>query len=131
MKTFFTILIADRNPHVRQLLERELVSEGFRVRLAESAREVLKWVYYADSLDLIILDPELFDLDRTTLLKRLQARNPSLPVVIHGFQSDDESYPADCGNTIFIEKREDSVEHLKHIANQILKLSCWPARVLR
>jgi CheY-like chemotaxis protein len=37
----FTILIADRNPNVRELLKRELVAEGYSVQLARSSREVL------------------------------------------------------------------------------------------
>lgn len=121
MKKNFTILIADRNPHVRKLLKRELASEGYRVRIAENAHEVLRWAYHSDSLDLIILDPDFFDADQTALLKRLQNRIPMLPVVIHSFQSDDVPYPDDSEYTIFIEKREDSVEHLKQIANEILQ----------
>lgn len=121
MKKNFTILIADRNPYVRKFLKRELVSEGYRIRMAENAHEVLKWAYHSAPLDLIILDPDFFDADQIALLKQLQSRIPMLPIVIHGFQLDGEPYPVDSENTIFIEKREDSVEHLKKIANEILQ----------
>jgi DNA-binding NtrC family response regulator len=124
VKKNFTILIADRNPHVRTFLQREMTAIGYRVRLADNGREVLKWAFQGEPLDLIILDPDFFDTDQTALLKRLQNRIPMLPVVIHSFQSDDAPYLFGSGNMIFVEKREDSVEHLKQIANEILKSSC-------
>jgi hypothetical protein len=46
-----------------------------------------------------------------------------LPVVIHSFQSGDGPSSAGDGQAIFIEKREDSIEHLKKIANDILENS--------
>ena len=116
MEKKFTILIADRNPHVRKFLKRELASEGYRIRIAENATEVLKRANHAESLDLIIIDPDSFHEDRTTLLKRLQNRIPILPIVIHSFQSDDNPYPVDSRHIIFVEKREDSIELLKKIA---------------
>lgn len=123
MNTNYTLLIADRNPHVRMFLQREMTAAGYRVRLADNARDVLTWAFQGEPIDLIILDPDLPDADQTVLLKGLQDRIPLLPVVIHSFQSDDAPYPVDSGNTIFIEKCEDSVEHLKQIANELLMQS--------
>ena len=45
MKKEYTILIADRNPNVRGLLKRELENEGYLVKMAKNAREVLDWAY--------------------------------------------------------------------------------------
>jgi len=119
MKKEFTILVADRNPHVRKFLARELSLEGFKVLLAENANKIVRRTDYTEPIDLIIIDPDLFDGDQDTLIKELQNRAPMLPVVIHSFQFNDEPYPAEDGHTIFIEKREDSIEHLKKIANDI------------
>ena len=121
MKQEFTILVADRNPHVRKFLKRELTLEGFRVRLAESATKALKRAYHTEPIDLIIIDPDFFDGDQDALIKQLQNRIPMLWVVFHSFQSNGEPYPADSRHTFFIEKREDSIEHLKKIANDILQ----------
>ena len=121
MKRMFTILVADRNPHVRKLLKRELTSEGFSVRVAENATNVLRRAYHTDPIDLIILDPDFFDEDQNALIKQLQNRIPMLPVVIHSFQSDDETFASDFRQTYFIEKREDSIEQLKNIANDLLQ----------
>jgi len=121
MKREFTILVADRNPHVRKFLERELTLEGFRVLLAENSNKIVRETQHAEPIDLMIIDPDLFDGDQDTLIKQLKNRIPMLPVVIHSFQFGDEPYLADDGHTIFIEKREDSIEHLKKVANDIFQ----------
>ncbi len=81
MEKDFTILIADRNSHVRTFLQREMTAAGYRTRLAENAREVLKWAFQSEPLDLIILDPDLPDADEAHMLEHLLDRIPRLPVV--------------------------------------------------
>ena len=83
-----TLLIADRNPHVRKFLAREMAAEGYRVRLARNGREVLRWVYHYEPLDLVILDLDLPDASDAPLLERLGDRIPSLPIVVHTFSTD-------------------------------------------
>lgn len=56
MRDSFTILIADRNRHVRELLRREFEADGYRVRLARDDRQVLTVINSAEPLDLLILD---------------------------------------------------------------------------
>jgi CheY-like chemotaxis protein len=106
-------LIADRNPHVRKFLKRELEAEGYRIRLAESGIEVLKWAFHPDRLDLIILDPDLPDTGAGQLMDKLKDRIPPLKVVIHAFLSD-YAAPHDTLNAdAFIEKGGNSIESLK------------------
>lgn len=69
MKTDFTVLIADRNPHVRCFLKRELAAEGLHVIIAESGQEILKWSFGPQPLDLVVIDPDLQDMDSAFLLK--------------------------------------------------------------
>jgi len=57
----FTILISDRNHNVREFLKREMMAEGYRVRLAKNGREILEWAYHHESIDLAILDLDLPD----------------------------------------------------------------------
>ena len=123
MKTNFTLLIADRNPHVRTFLQREMTAAGYRVRLADNGREVLKWAFQGEPLDLIILDPDLPDADEAHVLEHLLDRIPMLPVIMHTYSSEYGIGLKDKKDVVFVEKCEDSVEHLKQIANEILKLS--------
>ena len=120
MEEKFTILIADRNLHVRNLLKREMVAEGYRVRLAESGRDVLKWSYDYSPPDLLILDPDLPDIDESALFARLADRIPTLPMVIHTLLSDYTTSKRISGTVAFVEKSGSSMEKLKQVVADIL-----------
>jgi DNA-binding NtrC family response regulator len=115
-----TILVADRNSHVREFLQRELKAEGYDIRLAKCGQEVLKWAYLLQFLDLIILDLDLPDLDEQALFSKLQDRIPVLPIVIHSFQSDGTKRSVNYENAIFVEKRGNSIENLKKVVSDLL-----------
>lgn len=121
MKQEFTILIADRNPHIREFLKREMMAEGYQVRLARNGREVLRWVYHADPLHLLILDPDLPDAEEVPLLAKLSDRIPTLPVVVHTFLSDYTHYPPLVSTDVFVEKEGTSIEGLKKVIDKILR----------
>jgi DNA-binding NtrC family response regulator len=115
----FTIAIADRNPHVRGFLQREMSGEGYRIRLAESARDLLEWTFDHEPVDLIILDPDLPDAVDSHLLETLQGRMPTVPVVIH---THDPGGLAESGERfICVEKGGSSVVRLKQIAATLLR----------
>lgn len=120
MEKEFTILIADRNLHVRKFLKREMLEEGYRVRLAENGRDVLKWVYHHEPLDLLILDIDLPDVDELSLSKGLQDRIPALPVVVHTYLSDYDVSSTIWNTAVFVEKKGNSVERLKKVIFDIL-----------
>ena len=116
----FTLLIADRNRHVREFLKRELIAEGYRVNIAKNGQEVLKWAYHQGPLDLLILDVDLSDAGEIPVLEILADRIPVLPVIIHSFSSDyrnNLSYP---GISAFVEKSGNSVEQLKKVVFNVL-----------
>jgi len=115
MEEKFTILIADRNLHVRNFLKREMVAEGYRVRLAENGRNVLKWSYDSGPLDLLILDPDLPDIDESALFARLADRIPALPMVIHTLLLDYTPPKRISGTVAFVEKSGNSMERLKQV----------------
>lgn len=123
MRDGITILIADRNPHVRELLKREIIAEGYRVQLARNGREVLNWSYDSGRIDLLILDPDLPDIDASNLLSRLAERIPALPMIIHTFFSD-YTVPADISEIVAsIEKGESSIEYLKQVVANFVNKS--------
>jgi DNA-binding NtrC family response regulator len=118
VKENFTILIADRNPHVRQLLQREMTAEGYRVRLAYSVDEVLKWAYHQDPLNLIIVDPDLPGADEKKMLPHLLDRIPALPVVVHAYFLEDHNGLDELNDLIFVKKGGSSIERLKQVARE-------------
>ena len=120
LKKKIKILIADRNPNVREFLRREMMAEGYSVELAENGREVLKWAYHREPADLLILDPDLPDAEESLLLKKLRQRIPYLPVVLHTFFSDYLSASKIINPTEFVEKGGSSIEKLKKVVTEIL-----------
>ena len=116
-------MIADRNPNVREFLKREMITQGYRVRLAKDSREVLKWVFSQAPLDLLILDLDLPDVDEVEIFEQINDRIPQLPVVLHSFQRDPASYTEPLINAVFVEKQGNSVEHLKEVVSKMLNRS--------
>jgi len=116
----FTILAADRNPHVRDFLKREMMAEGFQVDLAKNAREVLERVYQNESIDLVIIDPDMPDASQEELLAQLSDRIPNLPVVIHSFSTECAYQTEGPFDVAFVEKEGKSIEALKKIVREIL-----------
>ena len=125
----FTILIADRNPHVREFLRREMGAEGYRIKVAESGWKVLEIAYHHEPLDLLLLDPDFSDMDGLCLLKKLQDRIPTLPVVVHTFMDDYKESAADFIGVRFVEKKGNSIEHLKPIVQEMLQ-QFFPSKVV-
>jgi len=104
----FKIIIADRNRNVRNLLQRELFDEGYRVILAGEDRELLRLLHDDDTADLLILDPDIpCHVTLSELINLIHGRRPALPIVIYTFFSDDLNYKDMPGVTICLEKGED------------------------
>ena len=116
----FTILIADRNPNVRELLKREMTAEGYRVLQAKGRREVLKRAFSRTPLDLLIFDLDLPDAGEIEIFKKLSERIPPLPVVLHSFQTDGVEVSEAAIPVVFVEKRGNSVERLKKVIWEML-----------
>ena len=89
MKRHYNILIIDRNPHVRELLKREIASEYYDVLLAKSGSEVMDHLSASSPLDLIIIDPDIADLRESDFHKILCKSPFPLPVIIHTFSPED------------------------------------------
>ena len=124
MEEFFTILIADRNSHVRMFLLRELMAEGYRVKMAATAENVLKMAYARDGIDLLILDPDLPGIDLAAMLSTLADRIPVLPVVLHTHRRHDEALLRNDDRWVtIIEKAGDSVERIKEAVGRLLRSS--------
>jgi CheY-like chemotaxis protein len=116
----FTILIADRNPHVRQFLGRELAAEGYCVLTAKDGREVLTILDANEPPDLLVLDLEIPGVSGLQILKQLQDRDPPLPVVVHTFLSEYANHPAVEQSAAFIEKTGENIDSFKAVIGGVL-----------
>lgn len=129
MRKGFTILIADRNPRVRDFLKREMILEGYHVRLARNGREVLQSVLSGEPLDLLILDLDLPDAGQMSILEEVQKRIPTVPVVVHTFLSEYLNHPLILSNVAFVEKEGTNIDTLKNVVLNVLRQS-YPRRAL-
>ncbi len=121
LRSDYTILIADRNSRVREFIKREMTKEGFRVILAETGKDVIEMINQSIPLDLVLLDPDLPDMDEIVLLKKIEDRVPRLPVVIHAFDSQETNYFLYLKQAAFVEKAGQSIEILKQTVIEILE----------
>jgi CheY-like chemotaxis protein len=114
-----TILIADRNPNVREFLKREMEAENHRVILADDAKTLLKAAFEFHPVDILVIDPDLPDMEPSDIITKLKCRTPPLPVVIHALPEGE----IDCrgfSSSIFIEKGSRSIEVIKRIIRDII-----------
>jgi len=121
MRNSFTILIADRNRHVRELLRREFKAAGYRVQLAKDGKQVWTVINRAEPLDLLILDLEIPYVNGAEIIERLKDREPPVPVVIHTFFSGDVENPAVEKASALVEKTGDNIDHLRSVVEEVLQ----------
>lgn len=119
MKTSFTILIADRNPRIRQFLEREFVSEGYRVLLARDGSELAATIVQDDTIDLLIVDDEITTQGGAQLVQLLSRQAPTVPFIIHSYQIGGADPPIGTAGATVV-KKTGSLEELKGSVKQLL-----------
>lgn len=92
MADSFSILVTDRNRHVRDLLKRELIAEGYRVSVAANSSQVLQVLEHSEPVDLVILDLDLAGADPVNNAaewnKILNTRRKP-PILLHTFWNSD------------------------------------------
>ncbi|MEJ2233330.1 MAG: response regulator [Syntrophobacterales bacterium] len=120
MAAGFTILITDRNRHVRNFLRRELSAEGYQVEVAADGRDLLRKINAADAPDLLILDLEIPYAGGAAILKRLRRVNSRLPVIVHGFATEDATHASVQQTVAFIEKMGNT-DRLKSAVFEVLR----------
>lgn len=125
-KRRINILVADRNPHVRELLKRELAQEGLQVITANSWREVLEYAFGPTMIDLLIVDPNLPDMDTERLLQKIGNRIPPLPIILHTLPGDESTAEHLKGSVFSVEKGNGCIEQLKKLIDQLLTVKNAP-----
>jgi DNA-binding response OmpR family regulator len=120
----FTILIADKNPHVRRFLQRELLTDGFQVLMTKDGREALKLLNSSDPPDLLVLDLDLPDVSGLEILKKLEDQDIRIPVVVHTFLTEYADHPAVRNSAAYVEKTGNNVDGLKLVIMDALQKGC-------
>lgn len=121
MEKGVTILIADRNSHVREFLRRELIGEGYRIRLAKNGREVLSDVKENGDPDLLILDLDIPYAGEGDIFEKVREQSPALPVVIHTFLPNYDHHISSRTSTALVEKEGSNIDRLKEVIMEVLR----------
>lgn len=98
-----------------------MMAEGYQIRLVKSGQELIDDVHNADTLpDMVILDPDLPDVNDLSLVYHILQIVPGLPIVIHTLQTEMIHQVDAKHSVIFIEKKGSSVDHLKQAVKDLL-----------
>ena len=115
----YLILIADRNPHVRGYLEREMINAGYKVKLAGSYRNVVETLNGSQQIDGIIIDPDLPGVDIGAKQAGLNPGPRPIPVIVHTLLKKNGRRFFFSPWEISIEKSGNSVEQLKQTLGRL------------
>ncbi len=111
------IVVTDINHNVRDFLQRELDKEGYTVASVKTGINAYERIFSLLPLDLIILDPQLFDSFDQLFINKIIRRRPLLQLIIHTYA--DSIPPVQPGDTIHIvEKDGQSIGSIKLIIRQ-------------
>jgi len=105
-------MVTDINPHVRNLLKRELKKEGYSVFCVKSGMDAYHSICDSTMMDLIILDPELLYPYGNSLFADVLTNNSSLQIIIHTYHEFTKGLKTG-KNIHIIEKNATSINPLK------------------
>jgi DNA-binding response OmpR family regulator len=117
MKNSFTILIADKNRNVTDLLHREFSADGYKVAVAESGERILAEI---DAADLLVFDIEMSGADSSKIFEETQKRAHPLPVIVHTFLTEESERAGFGRGELYIEK-SGNIDYLKAAVVDMLK----------
>ncbi len=118
MQKKFLILIAERNPHIRNLVRRELVAEGYDVFTVENVLQLKNWFSLRREPDVLVLDPELSGNEEHNIWELLETY-PQLPVIIYCLCPDQWIGMRGPNRSALVEKNGNSITFLKHQIERI------------
>lgn len=110
----FHIVVTDINHHVRSFLQRELEKEGYAVSGLKTGSLAYQRIFNSAPLDLIIVDPQVFNSFDQALIEKIFSWRPVLQLIIHTY-TDSIGDIQGSRNIHFVEKSGQSIYPLKRI----------------
>ncbi|WP_459923676.1 response regulator [Desulfatiferula olefinivorans] len=76
------LVVVERNPHIRRLLEREFLAEGYQVTGASNEHDLIALLNAEGRVDLVIIDPDTLDTPDNPEWAVIRNHYPDLPVIV-------------------------------------------------
>lgn len=114
------LVVVERNPHIRRLLEREFLAEGYQVSGISNEEDLILLLNGISQVDLLIIDPDTLDNPDNPDWDGVRHHYPDLPVIILylGIESC-RAFPFGVISGQ-VEKNWDSIGELKGLSAQII-----------
>lgn len=113
------LLIIDRNPHVRDYLQREFRQLGYEVSVARTCSEVQQEADSEHAPHLVVIDPELPGQNGYFFLEGFRKSHLEIPLIVHTF-SIDGPMPAVLRNADALVEKSGDFEALKRSVEKVL-----------
>jgi DNA-binding response OmpR family regulator len=114
----FTVILANRNRHIRELLAREFSREGINVKSCGLGREAASLA--ASGADLLVVDSELPDMDPLSVIRQTRLARPVLPVAVHAHEAE-EATACLCEPLVFFVPKSDDPSVLVGAVRRMLE----------
>ena len=100
-----SVVLADRNRHIRSLLARELEGQGFEVTCCGLGREAVALARKQG--EILVVDGDLSDMDALSVIRQVREARPELPIVVHAHSADEAVQCLQERFVLFVPKEQD------------------------
>jgi len=121
-----TVILADRNRHVRELLAREFAKSGFTVKHFGFGRDAAGFA--GREGDVLVVDGDLPDMDAASVVRAVRRSRPGLPIAVH---AHDKEEAGDClGDALvfFVPKVDDPAALVEKVKQVLESVRTSPSR---
>ncbi|GFK93801.1 Nitrogen assimilation regulatory protein [Fundidesulfovibrio magnetotacticus] len=120
-----TVILADRNRHIRELLAREFAREGYAVKGCGLGREAA--LLAAAEGDILVVDGELPDMDAGRVVSEVRRVRPGLPVAVYAHEEDEARPCLGQPMVFYVPKRDDPAGLVKAVLEALRARPTGPA----
>ena len=104
-----TVLVADDDEDLLQIMEANMKSEGFRVKISPNADNIME-IIESDPPDIILLDIVMQGINGSSICRQLKSKQKTshIPILLFSDNHDIKKIAAECGADGAISKPFDS-----------------------
>ena len=106
-----SLIIAERARNIRRLLSRELSRDGYDITVISSGHELCRLLESQRAGHIVLLDPDLPDLEDDSVIRRLRAQAGHATLLIHSYGA--QAYRPLADVTHQVVRRTGNIEALR------------------